>query len=60
MRLLLTGTADRLHFGKMLTHYERQADGTVTAFFSDQHCRPGQILVGQATAFVCPRPVALS
>jgi 2-polyprenyl-6-methoxyphenol hydroxylase-like FAD-dependent oxidoreductase len=44
-RLLLTGLADRLHFGKMLTHYERQADGTVTAFFADGGSASGQVLV---------------
>ena len=44
-RLLLTGLADRLHFGRMLTHYERQADGTVTAFFADGGWASGQVLV---------------
>jgi 2-polyprenyl-6-methoxyphenol hydroxylase-like FAD-dependent oxidoreductase len=44
-RLLLTGLADRLHFGKMFTHYERRADGTVTAFFADGDSASGQVLV---------------
>jgi 2-polyprenyl-6-methoxyphenol hydroxylase-like FAD-dependent oxidoreductase len=44
-RLLLTGLADRLHFGKMFMHYQRQADGTVTAFFADGGSASGQVLV---------------
>jgi 2-polyprenyl-6-methoxyphenol hydroxylase-like FAD-dependent oxidoreductase len=44
-RLLLTGLADRVHFGKELTHYERQSDGTVTAFFADGVSASGQVLV---------------
>jgi 2-polyprenyl-6-methoxyphenol hydroxylase-like FAD-dependent oxidoreductase len=44
-RLLLTGLEDRVHFGKEFTHYERQADATVTAFFADGSSAPGQVLI---------------
>jgi 2-polyprenyl-6-methoxyphenol hydroxylase-like FAD-dependent oxidoreductase len=44
-RLLLTGLADQVHFGKEFKHYERRADGTVTAFFADGNSSVGQVLV---------------
>jgi 2-polyprenyl-6-methoxyphenol hydroxylase-like FAD-dependent oxidoreductase len=43
--LLLAGLADRVHFGKEFTHYQQQADGTVTAFFTDGGSASGQVLV---------------
>jgi 2-polyprenyl-6-methoxyphenol hydroxylase-like FAD-dependent oxidoreductase len=43
--LLLTGLADRVHFAKEFTHYKQQADGTVTAFFTDGSSASGQVLV---------------
>jgi 2-polyprenyl-6-methoxyphenol hydroxylase-like FAD-dependent oxidoreductase len=44
-QLLLTDLMDGVHFGKEFTHYERQADGTVTAFFTDGGSASGQVLV---------------
>jgi 2-polyprenyl-6-methoxyphenol hydroxylase-like FAD-dependent oxidoreductase len=44
-QLLLTGLEDRIHFGKEFTHYEAQADGTVTVFFADGSSACGQVLV---------------
>jgi 2-polyprenyl-6-methoxyphenol hydroxylase-like FAD-dependent oxidoreductase len=43
--LLLAGLADRVHFGKEFTHYQHQADGTVTTFFTDGGSASGQVLV---------------
>jgi 2-polyprenyl-6-methoxyphenol hydroxylase-like FAD-dependent oxidoreductase len=43
--LLLTGLEDRVHFAKRFTHYQRRADGTVTAFFADGGSASGQVLV---------------
>jgi 2-polyprenyl-6-methoxyphenol hydroxylase-like FAD-dependent oxidoreductase len=40
------GLAVQAHFGKEFTHYRRQADGTVTAFFADGGWASGQALVG--------------
>ena len=42
----LTGLADQVHFGKEFTHYQQEADGTVTAFFTDGGLASGQALVG--------------
>jgi 2-polyprenyl-6-methoxyphenol hydroxylase-like FAD-dependent oxidoreductase len=44
-QLLLTGQRDRVHFGKEFRLYERQADGTVIAFFADGSRAAGQVLV---------------
>jgi 2-polyprenyl-6-methoxyphenol hydroxylase-like FAD-dependent oxidoreductase len=44
-QLLLTGLADRVHFAKQFTHYQRRADGAVTAFFADGGSASGQLLV---------------
>jgi 2-polyprenyl-6-methoxyphenol hydroxylase-like FAD-dependent oxidoreductase len=44
-QLLFTGLEGQVHFGKEFTHYERQADGTVTAFFTDGGSASGQVLV---------------
>jgi 2-polyprenyl-6-methoxyphenol hydroxylase-like FAD-dependent oxidoreductase len=44
-QLLRTGLEDRVHFGKEFTHYQRRADGTVTAFFADGGSASGQVLV---------------
>jgi 2-polyprenyl-6-methoxyphenol hydroxylase-like FAD-dependent oxidoreductase len=44
-QLLLTGLEDRVQFGKKFTHYERRADGSVTAFFADGGSASGQVLV---------------
>jgi 2-polyprenyl-6-methoxyphenol hydroxylase-like FAD-dependent oxidoreductase len=37
--------AEQVHFGKEFTHYQQQADGTVTAFFTDGGSASGQVLV---------------
>jgi 2-polyprenyl-6-methoxyphenol hydroxylase-like FAD-dependent oxidoreductase len=42
----LTGLAGQVHFGGEFTHYQQQADGTVTAFFADGAAASGQVLVG--------------
>ena len=42
----LAGLVGQAHFGKEFTHYQQQADGTVTAFFSDGGSAAGQVLVG--------------
>ncbi|MFF0574153.1 FAD-dependent oxidoreductase [Streptosporangium saharense] len=44
-QVLLTGMEDVVHFGKAFTHYERGADGTVTAFFADGTSATGDLLV---------------
>jgi 2-polyprenyl-6-methoxyphenol hydroxylase-like FAD-dependent oxidoreductase len=44
-QLLLTGLEDQVHCGKEFTHYEREADGTVTAFFADGGSASGRVLV---------------
>jgi 2-polyprenyl-6-methoxyphenol hydroxylase-like FAD-dependent oxidoreductase len=44
-QLLLTGLEDHVHFGKEFTRYEQQANGTVTALFTDGSSASGQLLV---------------
>jgi 2-polyprenyl-6-methoxyphenol hydroxylase-like FAD-dependent oxidoreductase len=44
-QVLLTGLEDRVNFGKAFTHYERDEEGTVTAFFTDGGSAAGQVLV---------------
>jgi 2-polyprenyl-6-methoxyphenol hydroxylase-like FAD-dependent oxidoreductase len=44
-QVLLTGLEDCVHFDKVFTHYERQEDGTVTAFFADGSIATGTMLV---------------
>ncbi|MEV8633117.1 NAD(P)/FAD-dependent oxidoreductase [Streptosporangium sp. NPDC051023] len=44
-QVLLTGMEDVVHFGKAFTHYERNGDGTVTAFFADGTSATGDLLV---------------
>ncbi|MET7464963.1 NAD(P)/FAD-dependent oxidoreductase [Nonomuraea sp. NPDC005501] len=44
-QVLLTGMEDVVHFGKEFTRYERDADGTVTAFFADGSSATGDLLV---------------
>lgn len=44
-QVLLTGLEDNVHFDKVFTHYEQQADGTVTAFFADGSSATGTVLV---------------
>jgi 2-polyprenyl-6-methoxyphenol hydroxylase-like FAD-dependent oxidoreductase len=44
-QLLLSGLEDRVHFGKEFTRYEQQANGTVTALFTDGSSASGQVLV---------------
>jgi 2-polyprenyl-6-methoxyphenol hydroxylase-like FAD-dependent oxidoreductase len=41
----LTDLPHLVHFGKEFTHYQRRADGTVTAFFTDRSSVTGQVLV---------------
>ncbi|MEU5211609.1 NAD(P)/FAD-dependent oxidoreductase [Streptomyces sp. NPDC020742] len=45
-QLLLTGVEGVVHFGKEFTHYEKQADGTVTAHFADGGTATGTLIVG--------------
>ncbi|MET8154948.1 NAD(P)/FAD-dependent oxidoreductase [Sphaerisporangium sp. NPDC005289] len=44
-QVLLTGMEDVVRFGKTFTHYERHADGTVTAHFADGTSATGDVLV---------------
>jgi 2-polyprenyl-6-methoxyphenol hydroxylase-like FAD-dependent oxidoreductase len=44
-QLLLAGLEDQVHFGKEFTHYDQQADGSVTALFADGSSASGQVLV---------------
>ncbi|MCB0182872.1 MAG: FAD-dependent monooxygenase [Caldilineaceae bacterium] len=44
-QVLYTGLEDVLHFDKKFTHYEQNADGTVTAFFEDGSSATGDLLV---------------
>ena len=44
-QVLLTGLEDVVHFDKAFTHYERNDDGTVTAFFADGTSATGDLLV---------------
>ncbi|MCA2229045.1 FAD-dependent oxidoreductase [Nonomuraea aurantiaca] len=45
-QVLLTGLEDVVHFDKVFRGYERNADGTVTAFFEDGTQATGDLLVG--------------
>src|SRR5262249_47019369 len=45
-RLLLAGLDDVVHFGKELTGYRQNTDGTVTALFADDSSATGDLLVG--------------
>ncbi|MFD9962715.1 FAD-dependent oxidoreductase [Amycolatopsis sp. NPDC058986] len=45
-QLLLTGVEDVVHFDKKFTRYERNDDGTVTAWFADGTSATGDVLVG--------------
>ncbi|MGK5638258.1 FAD-dependent oxidoreductase [Streptomyces sp. URMC 126] len=44
-QVLLTGIEDEVHFGKTFTHYEKEADGRVTAYFDDGTNATGDLLV---------------
>ena len=44
--LLLAGMDGVVHYGRTFQRYERQADGTVTAFFTDGSTATGDVLVG--------------
>jgi 2-polyprenyl-6-methoxyphenol hydroxylase-like FAD-dependent oxidoreductase len=44
-QVLLTGAEDFVHYGKRFVRYERNEDGTVTAFFEDGSTATGDILV---------------
>lgn len=44
-QVLLTGMEDVVEFGKEFTRYERDADGTVTAYFADGTSATGDVLV---------------
>lgn len=44
-QVLLTGLEDVVHFDKAFTHYERNDDGTVTAYFADGTSATGDLLV---------------
>jgi 2-polyprenyl-6-methoxyphenol hydroxylase-like FAD-dependent oxidoreductase len=45
-QILMTGLEDVITFGKEFTHFERHADGTVTAYFADGSNSTGDLLVG--------------
>ncbi len=45
-QVLYTGLEEVLHFDKKFTHYERQPDGTITAYFEDGSSANGDVLVG--------------
>ncbi|MEU7230355.1 FAD-dependent oxidoreductase [Streptomyces chrestomyceticus] len=42
---LPTGIEDEVHFGKTFTHYEKESDGRVTAYFEDSTSATGDLLV---------------
>ncbi|MFF3274810.1 FAD-dependent oxidoreductase [Streptomyces chrestomyceticus] len=44
-QVLLTGIEDEVHFGKTFTHYEKEADGRLTAYFDDGTSATGDLLV---------------
>ncbi|WP_406219664.1 FAD-dependent oxidoreductase [Streptomyces decoyicus] len=44
-QVLLTGLEELVHFDKVFTHYDRNADGTVTAHFEDGTSATGEVLV---------------
>ncbi|MDH6579520.1 NAD(P)/FAD-dependent oxidoreductase [Kitasatospora sp. MAP5-34] len=44
-QVLLTGIEDIVHFDKTFTHYEKEEDGRVTAFFQDGSKATGDLLV---------------
>ncbi|GAA2142595.1 FAD-dependent monooxygenase [Kitasatospora kazusensis] len=44
-QVLFTGMDDVVHFGRVFTRYERNEDGTVTAFFADGSSATGDVLV---------------
>ncbi|MGY0235681.1 FAD-dependent oxidoreductase [Longispora urticae] len=44
-QVLLTGLEDVTHFDREFTHYDRHADGTVTAHFADGSAVDGDVLV---------------
>ncbi|OJF15587.1 FAD-dependent oxidoreductase [Couchioplanes caeruleus] len=44
--LLLTGLDEVLHFDRRFERYERNPDGTVTAFFADGSTATGDVLIG--------------
>ncbi|WP_206506022.1 FAD-dependent oxidoreductase [Streptomyces chrestomyceticus] len=44
-QVLLTGIEDEVHFGKTFTHYEKESDGRVTAYFDDGTSATGDLLV---------------
>lgn len=44
-QVLFTGMDDVLHFGKVFTHYQREQDGRVTAFFEDGTSATGDVLI---------------
>ncbi|MEU7151728.1 FAD-dependent monooxygenase [Streptomyces sp. NPDC045456] len=48
LRQVLTGIEDDVHFGKTFTHYEKDADGRVTAYFDDGTDATGDLLVAAA------------
>ena len=44
-QVLLTGLEEVVQFGKRFTHYEHEADGRVTAYFTDGTWATGDVLV---------------
>jgi 2-polyprenyl-6-methoxyphenol hydroxylase-like FAD-dependent oxidoreductase len=45
-QVLMTGLEDVITFGKEFTHFDRHADGTITAHFADGSSVTGDLLVG--------------
>lgn len=45
-QMLLTGMDDVVHFGKTFARFERNSNGTVTAYFEDGSSATGDVLVG--------------
>jgi 2-polyprenyl-6-methoxyphenol hydroxylase-like FAD-dependent oxidoreductase len=45
-QVLMTGLEDVITFGKEFTHFDRHADGTITAHFADGCSVTGDLLVG--------------
>ena len=54
-QVLMTGLENVIEFGKEFTHFERHANGTVTAHFADGSSATGDLLVGAdgASSRVC-------
>jgi 2-polyprenyl-6-methoxyphenol hydroxylase-like FAD-dependent oxidoreductase len=45
-QVLMTGLEDVITFGKEFTGFDQNCDGTITAYFGDDSCATGDLLVG--------------